>query len=154
MALIHDDLYQSEDVRSINFGKYLKTLVSRLIASYRRTGSVTFVPVVDDLTLTIEKAIPCGLIVNELCTNTLKYAFPQGADIGRRPELRIELHQLKDNHISLSVSDNGVGFPTGIDFFTSPSLGIQIVQRLVHQIGGSIHAEGKIGTSVSIEFMQ
>jgi PAS domain S-box-containing protein len=152
MALIHDDLYQSRDVRKIDFGKYLKNLVSRLIASYRRTESIAFIPVVEEISLTIEKAIPCGLIVNELCSNTLKYAFPPDSRLERKPELRIGLRRLEDDRVSLTVADNGVGLPEGMDFVRSPSLGLQIVQRLVHQIGGSIRTEGKTGVGVVIEF--
>jgi two-component sensor histidine kinase len=153
MALIHEDLYRSENLRSLDFGVYIRNLVNRLFTAYRVEGAISFVPVVESLSFGIDKAIPCGLIVNELCTNALKYAFPDGF-AARAPEIRIELRRKETGRISLIVGDNGVGLPKGFRFPGSRSLGMQIIARLVDQIGGAIRLEGAVGTCFVIEFSE
>jgi PAS domain S-box-containing protein len=150
MALIHDDLYRSHDLRSIDFGTYLRNLVTRLLAAYG-AGGISYVPVVENINLGIDQAIPCGLIVNELCTNSLKHAFPaerQKLD----PEIRVELSRTAPGRIRLVVADNGVGLPPGMEFPSESSLGTQIVARLVKQLHGEIRVDGACGTRCAIEF--
>ncbi len=151
MALIHEDLYGSGDFRSVDFGAYLDKLVNRLLVAYRRTDTVAFIPAVQNISLGIDRAIPCGLVANELCTNALKYAFPP--DWRERPcELRVELTRLPGERISLAITDNGVGVPAGFEPSRTRTLGMQIVERLVKQLGGTLRLDRGIGTRWVIEF--
>jgi len=150
MALIHEDLYGSKDFRSVDFGAYLDKLVNRLLIAFRLNGSVTFVPSLEAINIAIDKAIPCGLVANELCTNALKYAFPE-QHRGTRA-LRVELARRAGDTVSLVVADNGVGLPAGFEPSQANTLGMQIVERLVKQLGGSISLSRESGTSWEIVF--
>ncbi len=145
MAQIHEDLYGSKDFRSVDFGAYLDKLVNRLLVAYRVSDAVAFVPAVQSISLGIDKAIPCGLVANELCTNALKYAFPPQLPPGRR-ELRVELSRLPGERAQLVIADNGVGLPAGFEPSRTETLGMQIVERLVKQLGGSLSLEREAGT--------
>ena len=98
--------------------------------------------------LAIDTAIPCGLIISELVTNTLKYAFPEG----RRGELYLGLGAVDDGNLRLQVKDNGVGFREGFDWRESDSLGLQLVSTLTSQLHGTIEVDGQGGTSFVITF--
>ncbi len=151
MALIHEDLYGSKDFRSVDFGTYLENLVNRLLIAYRMAGAVAFVPALQPITLGMDKAIPCGLIANELCTNALKYAFPGEAPRGTC-ELRVELRRLAGGLVSLGISDNGVGLPADFEPSKTDTLGMQIVERLVKQLGGTLSLVKEQGTRWVIVF--
>ncbi len=152
MALVHEDLYRSKDFSHIDFGAYLQRLVGRLLAAYRTEGGITFIPRTQPLSLEVSQAIPCGLIVNELCTNVLRHAFPRGMVFERR-ELRVELAHKDEDRVMLSVADNGVGIPAEVDPETAGTLGMQIVSRLTKQLQGSLRvSRGPGGTCVNIEF--
>jgi two-component sensor histidine kinase len=150
MALIHEDLYRSSDLSSVDFGTYVRTLVTRLLGLYRSAGQVSYVAEVDQVNLRIDAAIPCGLILNELCTNALKYAFPPGRD-GLR-ELRVAMHRTEAGFLHLTVADTGVGLPDGMEVPSASSLGMQIVWKLVEQLRGSIRVDGSRGTRYDLEF--
>jgi two-component sensor histidine kinase len=96
----------------------------------------------------MDTAIPCGLIINELASNSLKHAF----SAGKGGEIRIDLHSDKDNQFTLIVSDNGVGFPEGLDFRDTKSLGLQLVNTLVDQLGGTIELHSSGGTEFNLAF--
>jgi PAS domain S-box-containing protein len=145
MALIHEDLYGSKNFRCVDFGAYLDKLVNRLLIAYRMTSAVAFIPALQAISLEIDKAIPCGLIANELCTNALKYAFPKDAQPDRC-ELRVELCRLAGGMVSLAISDNGVGMPADFDPSQADTLGMQIVERLVRQLGGTLSLGKESGT--------
>ena len=151
MALIHEDLYGSKDFRSIDFGAYLDKLVSRLLIAYRLAGVVAFVPAVQAISLGIDKAIPCGLVANELCTNALKYAFPEETR-SRRCELRVELGRLPADQVCLAISDNGVGLPADFEPSRTGTLGMQIVEKLVKQVSGTLSLSKEAGTRWTIVF--
>jgi len=152
MALVHEDLYRSKDFSHIDFGGYLQRLVGRLLAAYRTEGGITFIPVTQPLSLEVNQAIPCGLIVNELCTNVLRHAFPRGMVFEKR-ELRVELARKDEDRVLLSVSDTGVGIPAEVDPETAGTLGMQIVSRLARQIHGSLRViRGPAGARLEIEF--
>src|SRR5208337_4382350 len=152
MALVHEDLYRSKDFSHIDFGGYLQRLVSRLLAAYRTEGGITFVPMTQPLSLEVSQAIPCGLIVNELCTNVMRHAFPRGMVFEKR-ELRVELARKDGDRVMLSVADTGVGIPAEVDPQTAGTLGMQIVSRLARQIQGSLTViRGPHGTRLEIEF--
>jgi len=152
MALVHEDLYRSKDFSHIDFGGYLQRLVGRLLAAYRTEGGITFVPLTQPLSLEVNQAIPCGLIVNELCTNVLRHAFPSGMVFEKR-ELRVELARKDEDRVLLSVADTGVGIPAEVDPETAGTLGMQIVSRLARQIQGNLKViRGLHGTRLEIEF--
>ncbi|MEX0929919.1 MAG: PAS domain S-box protein [Balneolales bacterium] len=134
MALIHDQLYKSDDLAQINFGDYLKDLVHQLFSSIGRFG-ISYSVKSDPVSFNVNQAVPCGLIVNELVTNSLKHGF----DGGRTGKIEISLKDIDHEHLLLEVADNGAGFPPDVDFKnTSSSLGLQLVNGLVGQIKGKI----------------
>jgi PAS domain S-box-containing protein len=142
MALVHEKLYQSTDLGSIDFAGYLQNLVSNLMVTYgadKRRIRVTVSA--KDLPLTINTAIPLGLIMNELVSNTLKYAFPED----REGELSIEGHT-KGDTMQITVRDNGVGLPESIDWRYTESLGLHLVQMLTRQLRGTIDLSREGGT--------
>lgn len=149
MALIHEKLYHSEDLASVNFCDYLNDLVTNLRYSYQvNLDSLLLTLKIEQIELDIDTAIPCGLIVNELVSNALKYAFSP-SDPG---ELRIELYAVGDREYTLIVSDTGVGFPPELDFRQTKSLGLQLVNSLVKQLEGSIELNRDKGTEFKIWF--
>jgi two-component sensor histidine kinase len=148
MAIIHENLYQTTNFSSINFSNYLKNLTSNLIASYQvNTGKVTLREDLSKVDLVLDQAIPCGLLVNELITNSLKYAFPNN----RSGEIVIMLKEIKNN-IHLSISDNGVGLPLEFEELNSETLGLQLVSTLVEQLEGEIEVENFKGVKYLITF--
>ncbi len=157
MALVHERLYQSKDLASIEFGDYIRRLLSNLIHSYGMESDRIRQKIdIKNVSLSINIAIPCGLIVNELVSNSLKHAFSNGkGKTGKRysnGEIYIGLNSDKKNKLTLIVRDNGKGFPKGLDFRITESLGLQIVNTLVEQLEGSIKLHRKDGTSFRIEF--
>lgn len=136
MALIHEKLYRSTNLEKINFGDYLEDLIDNLFESYNiQAGQIEFELDVEPVSLNIETAQPCGLIVNELVSNTLKHAFPNG----RSGIVYLGLHQNQEDKIILTVRDNGIGFPAGVDFRNVESLGMELVCTLTEQLEGNCH---------------
>jgi PAS domain S-box-containing protein len=170
MSVIHEELYNSKDMETINFASYLKKLTSDLLKSYKVGNSdVELLLDVGDFFFKMDNAIPLGIIVNELVSNSLKYAFPDG----RRGEIHIELqvvdgknetlgnaivdYNVQNNlcpsrFFKLIVGDNGIGFPQSNNFKCTSSLGLQLVNTLVDQIGGSIELKNGPGTKFQILF--
>jgi two-component sensor histidine kinase len=147
MALIHEKLYQSPNLASVDMGGYTRNLVSDLQRFYRTDDSSVRLTVnIDDIPLGITEAIPCGLIINELVSNVLKHAFPKGEG----GEITIQLTRESANHITLTVSDNGIGFPEHVDFRNASSLGLTLVNSLVEQLDGSIELDRRGGTTFTI----
>jgi PAS domain S-box-containing protein len=148
MALIHGNLYQSKDLSSINFKTYLDTLTAELYCAYAAGSNIKLkLDVVDDFSLNMETAIPLGLIVNELVTNSLQYAFPQE----RIGEVHISLKSLKDQ-FELTVWDNGIGFPEELNFRDTKTLGLRLVVMLIDQLDGTIELHRGHGTKFKINF--
>jgi two-component sensor histidine kinase len=151
MALIHERLYQSKDVARVDFAEYVRNLANYLFCSYGVHSNVIQLKVnVEDVFLGIDTAIPCGLITNELISNSLKHAFPGG----RGGEIRIELCADNDRQLNLMVSDNGVGFPNDLDFRETESLGLQLVNTLVEQLEGTVELDRSGGTAFEITFTE
>jgi two-component sensor histidine kinase len=137
MALIHERLYQSNDFEKIDFASYITSLARDLRDSYRVSEREVELRVdAEEIYLTIDRAITCGLIVNELLTNSFKYAFPNELR-PEAPEVRIDLHRAHEGTVELVVSDNGVGLPAGMDPTQCESLGLSLVYMLANQLGGS-----------------
>ena len=166
MALVHERLYRTEDLAHIDFGDYIRNLAVDIFHSFGANASHVRLHVdAEDITLPIDTAIPCGLIINELITNALKYAFPfvQGQDRpgDRKGELVIEMKRreqekasLVTGHwsIELVVRDNGIGIPEDLDFKTAHSLGLNLVTSLAKQIRGEIELNREGGTEWRIRF--
>jgi PAS domain S-box-containing protein len=149
MALIHEKLYQSENFANIDFAFYVKNLTGFLYRSYVIDPSIVTIAVdIQGIQLNIEKAIPCGLIINELVSNSLKYAFPSG-NAGR---VFVGLTASDDSILKLVVSDNGVGLPEHISLRAAESLGLQLVASLADQLGATIEVKRVGGTEYGISF--
>ena len=145
MTLIHEKLYRSKDLANIDVAEYIQNLSSNLFRSYS-AGRVSLKTQVDDILLGIDTAIPCGLIINELVSNSLKHAFPE-----KQGEIFVNLHR-DDGSLTLIVSDNGVGFPENVDFRNTDSLGLQLVCTLTDQLDGAIELNRTGGTEFKITF--
>jgi len=152
MALIHENLYRSKDLSNIDFNDYIKSLVNGLLLSYKMdTNKITLKINIETVFFTIETAIPCGLIVNELISNSLKYAFPEG----RAGEINISLRSLDKDELEMIVSNDGVSFPKDLDFRNIESLGLQLVTNLVeNQLHGKIELDNSKGTEFQIRFKE
>jgi len=155
MALIHEKLYQSGDLSRIDFQEYIRSLIPYLFESYSlKSGHVRLDMEIENVALNIETAIPLGLIVNELVSNSLKHAFP-GSKEG---ELQIKLEKSegkKDENgydYTLIIADNGIGFPDGLDFKKSDRLGMVLVHSLVKKLRGAIDLDRREGTRFIIKF--
>jgi len=146
MALIHEKLYQSRDLEEINFREYITDMVQRLLQFYNGQN-IALVMDVDDILMEVDTAVPCGLIINELVSNSLKHAFPD-----RKGEIRVGLHR-SDSTIELIVADNGVGIPDDIDFRNTETLGLRLVTILAEdQLDSEIKLTRKKGTEFCITF--
>lgn len=148
MSLIHEKLYKSEDLTSISFSDYVRVLAHDLVRSYGASDRITLTIDVEDISLGIDTAIPCGLIINELVSNSLEHAFPDG----REGEITVTLRSF-DSGIELIVADNGVGIPEDVDFRNTESLGLRLVTILAEdQLQGSMSLQREGGTAFRIAF--
>ena len=151
MALIHEFLYNSQDLAQIDFGAYIQTLVNSLRRTYTvNQNAISWEIQVEPIQLSIDTALPCGLLINELISNALKYAFPGG----KSGKIQITLHSDNDNQFTLVIRDNGVGLPPDLDFQNTDSLGLQLVCDSTAQIGGTIEIDRTKGTSFTIQFRE
>lgn len=149
MALIHEKLYSSDDLRKIDFGEYIKSLTMELFSSYQTSSGIKLDMDINDVDLDINTSVPLALIVNEIVTNSLKYAFP-GEKTGT---ISVNFYKKADK-LQLIVADNGIGFPNNFDFKNTNSLGMQIVNSLTDQIGGKLTLERSEGTKFIIDFKE
>lgn len=148
MSFIHESLYQTKNFSSINFSEYIINLAKNLIYTYQvNTSQIDQLYEVEQIDLELDQAIPCGLIVNELVSNALKYAFPNDAT----GEIVIGLKQV-ENSIELRVEDNGIGLPDGFDPDLTNTLGLQLVVTLIDQIDGKMEINSDSGTKYLITF--
>ena len=147
MAIIHENLYRTEDFSSIKFHTYLENLVSNLIASYRVSGEVELDADLMDIDLVLDQAIPCGLLINELVTNSLKYAWKDG----EKGTISIRITE-KDRIVELEISDNGIGLPEEFDQIKSDTLGLQLVITLAEQLDAELKVDVQHGTKYLIKF--
>jgi PAS domain S-box-containing protein len=146
MALVHERMYCSEEISSITFGDYVTFLVTSLFRFYGvDTRQVSPVISMENLPMDIDMAIPLGLIMTELVSNSLKYAFPGGM----KGEIHITGCKASDNSYRFTVSDNGVGIPATLDWKNPDSLGLRLVNSLVTQLNGTIELDRTEGTKFS-----
>lgn len=172
MSIIHEELYRSRNNETLDFSAYLLRLTSELFHSYIiRKEDIEMQLDIEEVFLGMDTAVPLGIIVNELVSNSLKHAFPSG----RKGKIHIKLSReekstrnksisnitnnigakssVENNiHYTLVVSDDGLGFPENIDFRSTNSLGLQLVNILVEQLDGSIELESDSGTKFKIRF--
>ena len=139
MALIHEYLYSTEHLDRVNFGKYVEQLARELFVSYALEPELVSVIVdAEEIDLGVHRAIPCGLILNELFSNALKYAFPRG----RIGTITVHFGRLESGDLTLSCADDGVGIPPGFDWEKSQTVGLRVVRILARQIDGSLTVDG------------
>jgi two-component sensor histidine kinase/HAMP domain-containing protein len=151
MSLIHQKLYQSQNAATIDFSEYIRDLTDALFNSYGIRRDVVRLNLhIESTILNVDTAIPCGLVINELVSNSLKYAFPDG----KQGQIFISLRREGDDNFALVVGDTGIGLPKGLDFRDSPSLGLKLVNTLVEQLGGTIDLNREGGTEFRIIFSE
>ena len=149
MALVHEMLYKSEDLARIDFAKYIKELTDQLFRSYKvNLSSIKITLDIDDIPLGVDMAIPCALIINEIVSNSLKYAFQKK----KRGEIKIEFSKDNKGKHTLMVSDDGVGLPGEIDIDKTESLGLSLINTLTGQLRGDIKIDSTRGTKYTIVF--
>ncbi|NYB51382.1 MAG: PAS domain S-box protein [Methanobacteriaceae archaeon] len=150
MALLHEHLYQSREMDRVNFKHYVKNLTDNLLSTYSSVSSnLKREILVEDVRLNIETAIPCGLIINELLTNSLKYAFPQK----EKGTIFLKIYSHQDNYVLL-LGDDGVGLPPDLDPESTQTLGLRLVHNLVNQIDGKLNIKPSKGTCFEIIFKE
>lgn len=149
MAMIHENLYQSQDIGYINFRNYVEKMLYDIFNSYHvDEKSINLNTQVESVEMGIETAMPCGLIINELATNSIKHAFPHG-----NGNIKIELESDGEAHV-LSFADDGIGLPLNIDPKKSKKLGLMVVKTLVNQLNGVMEIDRTNGTKFIIKFRE
>ena len=163
MALIHEELYRGEELDKLNFSPYIEELANTLFQTYRlgNTDISLNIDLEENLFFDMDTAVPLGIIVNELVSNSLKHAFPDR----NKGEIRIKLHreysiefeskeyESINNRFTLSISDNGVGIPEDFDIEGLDSLGMQLVTSLVDQLDGELELKRNNGTEFTMRFI-
>jgi PAS domain S-box-containing protein len=149
MAMIHETLYSGNNLAAIDISTYVKALVNHLQGFYNAQSNVSIALELENVELGIDQAVPCGLIINELITNAFKHAFPDG----RKGLIRITVYRVHLREVVLIVSDNGVGFPPGLDIESSSSLGLRLIYGLLtHQLRGSMVVSTESGASFTLRW--
>jgi len=148
MAILHEILDESSSLAEIDFADYVQRLVAHLVRSYGAIGRIRTRLLLDPLSCHRDVALPCGLIVNEVLSNALKYAFPGG----KAGEVQIELRREAGGKVHLLIADSGIGLPPGCNWETSPTLGLRLVRTLARQIEANMQVTGGNGTAFSITF--
>ena len=149
MALVHENLYRAGDFARIPMGAHVQNLCAHLIRAYGlQSQHVELATEIDDIVLDMDRAIPTGLIINELVSNALKHAFPDG----QAGHVRVELKLLDGRRCALAVMDDGVGLPPDLDVGRADSLGLQLVRDLTRQLHGTISVRRGRGTIFAVTF--
>lgn len=153
MAIIHEKLYDSPDFAHIKLLDYIQSLVEELYTAYHTSENMIELQInVDEFVLKMETAIPLGLLINELVSNSLKYAFPKDKPF-ENAKIMIELKKEEDN-FQLTVLDNGVGLPENMDLNKTETLGMQLINSLTDQIDGDLNLDVSHGTKFTISFKE
>ena len=149
MALLHERLYQSDNLSEIDYRQYVCELTAHLFRTYGVSASRVDLKIhFEEIPMNLDAAVPCGLILNELVSNCLKHAFPDG----RGGEIRIELRKDGGRLASLLVADSGVGLPEDISLWNSKSLGLRLVRILANNMGAAVEVSSRPGTEVKLVF--
>jgi PAS domain S-box-containing protein len=152
MALVHEKIYYSKDLANIRLRDYVNDLASDLFKSYNlSSGNIEFKMEIEDIPIGIDTSIPCGLIINELLSNSLKHAFPEN----RKGEIKIEIRSANESEIEMAYSDNGIGLPKSFDFRESTGFGFRMIVDLVeYKLMGNIKLIQDRGTIFQIRFKE
>ncbi len=150
MALVHEKLYQTKSLADVDFKGYVKSLVNSLLRSHGTDLEKIVIKIeVTNVSLELESAIPCGLIINELVSNSLKYAFPEE----KEGEIRVALNSIDHDELLLEISDNGIGMPENLDIRNSGSMGLHLVTILSEdQLEGQLKLNRAGGAHFYIQF--
>lgn len=149
MSLVHEKLYQSQNLTSVNLDEYIEDLYKRILETNLSSGTAVESGLsLDPVSVRIETAIPAGLVINEIITNIFKHAFPD-----KKGKIEIYLHNINNTHIKLVISDNGKGLPENYDIMKASTLGMQTAYNIINnQLSGSMSATSANGTRVEMEF--
>jgi len=152
ISLVHEKLYQAKDLSDVNLKDYITDLAHVILKSYEGSkGRISLKVDVDDIFLSLDTITPCGMIISELVSNSLKYAFPDG----KKGKIKIECHSTDAGEVKLRISDNGIGLPEGLDFRNAKSLGFKLICKLAEeQLRGTVEQEGGKGTVFLIKFRE
>jgi two-component sensor histidine kinase/CHASE1-domain containing sensor protein len=148
IALAHEKLYRSKDLGRIDFSEYARNLVAHLHSMLGPSSAINVVTDIHEVTLPVETAIPCGLVINELVTNAFKHAFPAG----RHGAIRVILREVDPARWLVAVEDDGIGLPAQISLGKTDSLGLDLVSILATQIGAEVEVNRERGTSFRLTF--
>ena len=149
MALLHETLYRSQNLAHVNFANYIETICSHLFRSYGpKAARVKLEPHLENVDIDLDRAVSCGLIINELISNALKHAFPGG----RAGRIQVELLTTPEEQIVLRVADDGAGLPPGLDIHQTGTLGHQLVFMLVEKLRGVVEVNRDHGVAFHITF--
>jgi PAS domain S-box-containing protein len=155
MALLHEKLYQSASPAGVDFSEYVRDLTRSLFLSYGVQSTLVELSIeMPGVTLGMDTAVPCGLIINELVSNSLKHAFPDGRPGKIGIEMRPREQCGEERWYLLTVTDDGKGFPEGLDYRTTESLGLKLVCTLTEQLSGTVDLERGQGTRFRITFRE
>jgi len=149
MALLHETLYLSQSLARVNFASYIENICSHLFRSYgQKAAHIKLEPHLENIAIDLDQTVSCGLIINELVSNALKHAFPDG----RSGRIAVELQATQEGQIALKVADDGVGLPPGLDVHQTETLGHQLVFMLVEKLRGTVDVTQNHGTVFRIAF--
>lgn len=152
ISLVHEKLYQSKDLSNVNLKDYIQELTDALVTSYEGSKHrISLTLDIDNVFISLDSITTCGLIINELVSNSLKHAFPDN----REGTIRIVLYLTDGDEMGLRISDNGIGLPQGLDFRNTKSLGLKLVRKLAEdQLGGKVELQDEKGTDFLIKFRE
>jgi two-component sensor histidine kinase len=149
MALLHEILYQSDDLAVVDFSKYVRRVADHLFRSYGADNrQIRLHTKLETVGLELDDALPSGLLISEVISNSLKHGFPDG----REGEIRIVLRRQSANTVLLALSDNGVGLPDELDWTATKTLGLRLVRTLAGQLRGNLEIRSQGGTEVKLVF--
>jgi len=149
MALVHEKFYQSDELGEIDFKEYTEKLCHFLKQSYANQDAPIAINVdADGIGFDMDTAMPCGLLITEIVSNSLKYGFPNN----REGEINIQFRKVPEKKVLMTIADNGIGLPDGFDIEKSESLGMQLIIALTSQLDGELKFSGESGTRFSITF--
>jgi two-component sensor histidine kinase len=155
MSLVHEQLYRSENFARIDFQDYLNSLTTHLHSSYQGSRNIHVSVAASGVKMGLDSAVPCGLLITELVTNAFKYAFPEGQSCSGAVGCEIAVSAAWDGAAyTLTVADNGVGLPAGLDWRKTKTLGLVLVKMLgKHQLQGEIEVDCTGGTTFRLRFV-
>jgi two-component sensor histidine kinase len=151
MAMLHDQLHRAKDFSNINLGEYIRNLATGLFSSYGvNSADVELHLDVENIPVFVDTAIPCGLIVNELVSNSLQHAFPEG----RKGRVSVGLHAPRGGGVEIAIADDGRGFPEVAQPTDTRSLGLLLVELLAGQICAAVERPAGAGVRYRIRFQE